>query len=289
MKIRSFYKLLAAVMLMAPCTAAQSQGTQTPAPQAPAGQTVAPQAATSQESAEVTTLKDTVQRLQNRLNDWPQLARYREADGKVTAPQKKEKRVVFLGDSITDSWQRPNMSKFFAADGPNANSYIDRGISGQTTPQMLVRMHDDVIALQPKVVVILAGTNDIAGNTGPMTLEETEANITTICELARAHKVRVVLSSVLPVSDYGHNAQGAPIQQSVRRPPEKILELNHWIAEFAAANRHTYLDYFTSMVDDKGMFKAELSEDGLHPNAAGYAVMEPLVEKAISTAMKKKP
>jgi len=149
-------------------------------------------------------------------------------------------------------------------------------------------MRSDVIDLKPKVVVILAGTNDLAGNTGPMSLSETEANLASICELARVHKIRVVLSSLLPVSDYGHNSQGAPTPQTKRRPPDKILELNQWIKDFAAANHHTYLDYFSSMVDDKGMFKAELSSDGLHPNSAGYAVMELLVEKAIAAAMKKK-
>jgi lysophospholipase L1-like esterase len=215
-----------------------------------------------------------------RLNDWPDLARYREANANVTAPAKEEQRVVFMGDSITDMWVQPRFGAFFPG-----KPYIGRGISGQTTPQMLVRFRADVIALHPQVVVILAGTNDIAGNTGPITLEETEGNLASMAELARANGIRVVLASMMPVSNYGHDREGKPIDMRIKRPPEKILELNTWIRKYAAVNDHVYLDYFSAMVDEHGLLKKDLSEDGLHPNAAGYAVMAPLAEKAIEAAL----
>jgi len=222
--------------------------------------------------------------LEKRLSDWPNLARYREANAKVAAPAKEEQRVVFMGDSITDMWVQPRFGAFFPG-----RPYIGRGIGGQTTPQMLLRFGADVLALQPKVVVILAGTNDLAGNTGPMTLEETEGNLASMAELARAHGIRVVLSSVMPVSNYGHDRDGNPVDVRLKRPPEKILELNAWIKKYAAEQGHVYLDYFFAMVDEQGLLKKELSEDGLHPNAAGYAVMAPLAEKAIQEALKSKP
>jgi lysophospholipase L1-like esterase len=188
-----------------------------------------------------------------------------------------------MGDSITDAWVSPEHGGFFPG-----KPYIDRGISGQTTPQMLIRFRPDVIALQPKVVVILAGTNDIAGNTGPMTLGQIEGNLASMAELAKTNKIRVVLASVLPVSDYGHDRQGTPLDMRINRPPEKILELNAWSKKYAAENGHTYLDYFSAMVDPQGMLQQDLSQDGLHPNAKGYAVMSPLAEQAIRTALKKR-
>src|SRR5207253_11312245 len=144
--------------------------------------------------------------------------------------------------------------------------------------QMLVRFRQDVIDLHPKVVVILAGTNDIAGNTGPMTLENIEANYSSLAELARVHNIRVVFSSVLPVHNYTPKSQDFFAQ----RPPEQILALNRWLKDYCAANALTYLDYFTPMVDDKGLLKRELAEDGLHPNPAGYKIMAPLAETAIA-------
>jgi lysophospholipase L1-like esterase len=144
-----------------------------------------------------------------------------------------------------------------------------------------------VIALKPTVVVILAGTNDIAGNTGPMTLEAIEGNLTSIVELAHLNRVRVVLSSLLPVSDY-ETRDGKPLIQTVRRPPEQIRALNHWMKDYAARNRLIYLDYYSAMVDENGYLRDELSNDGLHPNAQGYAVMNPLAEAAIALALKKK-
>ena len=217
------------------------------------------------------------------LHDWPNLGRYRDANAKVVPPAKKENRVVFMGDSITDAWVQPQFGGFFPG-----KPYIDRGISGQTTPQMLIRFRPDVIALQPKVVVILAGTNDLAGNTGPMSVAQIEDNLTSMAELARANKIRVVLASVLPVSNYGHDREGNPVDMRIKRRPEKILELNAWIKKFAAAKGYVYLDYFSATVDDQGLLKKDLSEDGLHPNAKGYAAMAPLAEQAIQSALKKR-
>jgi lysophospholipase L1-like esterase len=216
------------------------------------------------------------------LQDWPNLARHREANATVQLPAKDEKRVVFMGDSITDMWVQPQFGGFFPG-----KPYIDRGISGQTTPQMLIRFRPDVIALHPKVVVILAGTNDLAGNTGPMTTAQIEDNLTSMDELAHANKIRVVLASVLPVSNYGHDREGKPVDMRIRRQPEKILELNTWIKQYAAGHGDVYLDYFAATVDDQGLLKKDLSEDGLHPNAAGYAIMSPLAEQSIRAALKK--
>jgi lysophospholipase L1-like esterase len=216
------------------------------------------------------------------LQDWPNLARYREANATVKPPTKNEKRVVFMGDSITDMWVQPQFGGFFPG-----KPYIDRGISGQTTPQMLIRLRPDVLALHPKVVVILAGTNDLAGNTGLMTAAQIEDNLTSMDELAHGNKIRVVLASVLPVSNYGHDREGKPVDMRIKRQPEKILELNTWIKKYAADHGDVYLDYFAATVDDQGLLKKDLSEDGLHPNAAGYAVMSPLAEQAIQTALKK--
>jgi len=233
--------------------------------------------------AELTEVKARLEMAEKRLNDWPNLARYRDENAKVLDPAKNEQRVVFMGDSITDMWVQPRFGGFFPG-----KPYIGRGISGQTTPQMLIRFRPDVIALQPKVVVILAGTNDLAGNTGPITLEETEGNLASMAELARANGIRVVLSSVLPVSNYGHDRDGNPLDMRTKRSPEKILELNAWIKKYAAEKGHVYLDYFPATVDDQGLLKKELSEDGLHPNSAGYAVMAPLAEKTIQAALARK-
>lgn len=222
----------------------------------------------------VEALKQQLDRLQNRMKDWPQLNRYKEANTKVPAPAKTENRVVFMGDSITDGWK---LAEYF----PN-KPYINRGISGQTTPQMLIRFRPDVIALKPKAVVILAGTNDIAGNTGPMTIEMITDNYASMAELAKANGIKVIFSSVLPIHDYGKN------KVSERRSPDNILKLNEWLKAYCKANGHTYLDYFSKTVDDKGMLKADLATDGLHPNADGYKIMAPLAEAAIQQALKKK-
>src|SRR5256884_3056258 len=239
-------------------------------------------AQTTQTSSDCAEIKTQVTRLETRLRDWPALARYRDANTKLNAPAKGEHRVVFMGDSITDSWQSPKYGGFFPG-----KPYVDRGISGQTTPQMVLRFRPDVIALRPDVVVILAGTNDLAGNTGPMTLEAIEDNMISMSELAKANSIRVVLASILPVSDYEKDRDGKPIIQTARRPPEKIRALNEWMKTYAAKNKSIYLDYYSSMIDEKGFLKDELSDDGLHPNAKGYAVMAPLAEQAIVAALKK--
>jgi lysophospholipase L1-like esterase len=216
--------------------------------------------------------------------DWANLARYRDANAKVLPLAKDEQRAVFMGDSITDIWGNSRFGPFFP-DKP----YINRGIGGQTTPQMLIRFRPDVIDLHPKVAVILAGTNDIAGNTGPMSLEQTEENLASMVELARQHGIRVVLASVTPVVDGVVNPQGVKLVQTDKRPPEKILAVNEWIKKYCADYGHVYLDYFSAMVDEKGFLKTDLTFDGLHPNANGYAVMGPLAEKAIQEALAKKP
>jgi lysophospholipase L1-like esterase len=217
-------------------------------------------------------LKTELERSQKVLRDWPNLGRYRADNASVAAPAKGEKRVVFMGDSITDAWGR-NYGKFFPG-----KPYINRGISGQTTPQMLIRFRPDVIALKPKAVVILAGTNDISGNTGPTTLEEIEGNLMSMAELAKANDIKVVLASVMPVTD-------AIKPQTGRRPPEKIQALNKWIKDYAAKTGAVYVDYYSAMVDDKGMLKTELTYDGLHPNNAGYELIEPIAQKAIDKAV----
>ncbi len=213
-------------------------------------------------------------RTQTLMDDFGELARYRDANAALKPPAPGEIRVVFFGDSITDMW---HLDEYFPG-----KPYINRGISGQTTPQMLIRFRQDVIDLRPKVVVILAGTNDIAGNTGPMRLEDIEANYASMAELAQANNIRVVFSSVLPVHNYTSQSQDF----FAGRPPEKILALNRWLKDYATARAEClYLDYFDPMVDDKGLLKRELADDGLHPNAVGYKIMAPLAEKAIRNVM----
>ena len=226
----------------------------------------------TQGQADIAKLQSDLQAARDKLNDWPNLARYRDANAQVPAPAANEQRVVFMGDSITDGWGRQH-GKFFPG-----KPYINRGISGQTTPQMLIRFRPEVIDLKPQVVVILAGTNDIAGNTGPTTLEAIEANLMSMVELAKLHNIRVVLASLLPVCDYIR-------PQTNRRPPEKIIALNAWMKDYAQKNGLVYLDYYSAMLDDKQMFKQDLTYDGLHPNDAGYDVMGPLAEKAITAAL----
>jgi lysophospholipase L1-like esterase len=205
--------------------------------------------------------------------DWPNLVRYRADNAKLAAPAEAENRVVFMGDSITDMWGR-SVGKFFPG-----KPYVNRGIGGQTTPQMLIRFRYDVLDLKPRAVVILAGTNDLAGNTGPEPIEEIEGNLASMAELAEARGIRVILASVTPVCDIGKQTQ------TDKRPPAKILELNQWIRDYCARNGDLYLDYYSAMVNDKQMLKPELTGDGLHPNAAGFAVMAPLAEEAITVAL----
>jgi len=208
-------------------------------------------------------------------DDFGELARYRDANAALKPPAPGENRVVFFGDSITDIWR---FDEYFPG-----KPYINRGIAGQTTPQMLIRFRQDVIHLHPKVVVILAGTNDIAGITGPMRLEDVEANYASMAELARANHIRVVFCSVLPVHNYTPESQNMCAQRS----PEKILALNRWLKDYSAMNDCLYLDYFSAMVDDQGLLKRDLAEDGLHPNPAGYKIMAPLAEAAIEKVLGK--
>src|SRR5229473_728723 len=269
-KTKLMRRTAAALFLVAGAAGAQvPTGTQSNAPNSG-----------SPDCAELPVLNERLERANKTLHDWPNLARYAEANATLAPPAKFELRVVFMGDSITDAWISPEFGGFFPG-----KPYVDRGISGQTTPQMLVRFRADVIALQPKAVVILAGTNDIAGNTGLIALEETEGNLASMAELARANGIRVVLSSVMPVSNYGRDVEGKPVDMRIKRPLEKILELNAWIKKYAEANDHGYLDYFSAMVDEYGLLKKGLSEDGLHPNGAGYGVMAPLAEKAIQETL----
>jgi lysophospholipase L1-like esterase len=207
-------------------------------------------------------------------DDYGQLERYRAANAALAPPAAGEKRVVFFGDSITDFWK--------LADYFPGKPYINRGISGQTTPQMLVRFRQDVIELHPAVVVMLAGTNDIAGNTGPMRNEDIEANYASMAELARAHGIRMVFSSVTPVHNYTDRSKDLFAQRS----PARILALNAWLKDYCQKDGLVYLDYFSAMVDDKGMLKKDLADDGLHPNDAGYKIIVPLAEKAIALAEK---
>jgi len=205
--------------------------------------------------------------------DWPGFNRYRNDNEKIGLPALGESRVVFIGNSITDGWSisRPD---FFAG-----KPYVNRGISGQTTPQMLVRFRADVIKLKPKVVVILAGTNDIAGNTGPSTLEMIEDNILSMAQLAKANGIRVVLCSVLPVYDY-------PWKPGIE-PANKIIALNQMLKKDAETGGMIYVNLYSAFVNEQKGMKAEYSEDGVHPNVAGYKVMEPLVEDAIANALQK--
>jgi len=211
-------------------------------------------------------------------DDFGELGRYRDANAALPASPGAESRVVFFGDSITDGWK---LDEYFPG-----KPYLNRGISGQTTPQMLVRFRQDVVELHPRAVVILAGTNDIAGNTGPMRLEDIEADYASMAEIARANNIKVIYSSVLPV----HNYTPRSINMFAGRSPEKILALNAWLKNYCAASTGgvsncLYLDYFSAMVDDKGLLKKDLAEDGLHPNAVGYRIMGPLAETAIQKVL----
>ena len=208
-------------------------------------------------------------------NDWAELQRYRQANAELRPPAPGEQRVVFMGNSITDVWAR-----YFPAMFPG-KPYVGRGISGQTTPQMLVRFRQDVLALQPAVVVILAGTNDIAGNTGPATLAMIEDNFMSMTELAQRNGIRVVLASVLPVYDY-------PWRPGLT-PAPKIAALNAWMKAYAARVGAVYLDYYTAMVDERQGLRSDLTYDGVHPTEAGYRVMAPLADHAIQEALRAGP
>lgn len=207
---------------------------------------------------------DRVHRL---LVDWAGLTRYGSANTELSKPKPGENRVVFLGDEITENWK-----PFFPG-----RAYLNRGIAHQTSPQMLVRFRQDVISLQPKAVVIEAGTNDLAGLTGPATEKMIAENVMSMVELAKANGVRVILASVTPVCD-------CYLNQTARRPQGKIIGLNGWIKDYAAQSGSVYLDYYSALAEGRN-FRRELTDDGLVPNAAGYQKMAPLAEKAIAEAL----
>ena len=213
-------------------------------------------------------------------SDFGRLSRFAGANAALAPKRAGERRVVFFGDSITDNWSKAGSGGFFPG-----RPYVNRGIGGQTTAQMLLRFRPDVIDLQPDVVVILAGTNDIAGNAGPVSLETVEQNLATMAELAKVHGIRVVLASLLPVSDDKRDAEGRPLLRTQDRPIAKLRALNAWIEDYARRNGHAYLDYFSATADANGLLKPDLNGDGLHPNAAGYAVMAPRAEQAIAEAL----
>ncbi|WP_233588562.1 SGNH/GDSL hydrolase family protein [Flavobacterium sp. LS1P28] len=203
--------------------------------------------------------------------DWPNLSKYQEQNVALKPPAAGQQRIVFMGDSITEFWSATN-SEYFSG-----KPYINRGISGQTTPQMLIRFRADVIALQPAAVLILAGINDIAGNTGPTTLDRIENNIISMVELAQANQIKVILCSVLPAFDFPWKPN--------QNPAVKVMELNQLLKKYADANGIIYLDYFSAMVDESNGLKAAYSGDGVHPNKLGYQVMAPLAEKAIAQVL----
>jgi lysophospholipase L1-like esterase len=203
--------------------------------------------------------------------DWPFLGRFKEDDLTLGPPAPGENRVVFMGDSITQAW---HLDKSFPG-----KPYINRGISGQTTPQMVLRFHQDVVRLQPKVVIILAGINDIAGNTGPMTLEETEDNLAAMAEVAVANHIKIVLCSVLPAFDF-------PWHPGMT-PAPKVVALNEWIKAYAQQKHLVYVDYYSAMKDDRGGLPSTLSKDGVHPLPAGYAIMAPLAQAGITKALRR--
>ena len=217
-------------------------------------------------------LAGTAQSLADQLQDWNQLGRYYADNVRLKGMPAEAGRVVFYGDSITDGWKLPVSF--------GAKPYVNRGIGGQTTAQMLVRMFPDVIALKPAAFILLAGTNDIARNNGQQTLEMITNNIEAMSELARVHNIKVILSTVLPISDY------TPRPQSQRRPPADILALNAWLKDYAARTGATIADYYSATVDDKGFLKEGFSNDGLHPNAKGYELMAPVAQAAIDKTLR---
>ncbi|HTV09219.1 MAG TPA: SGNH/GDSL hydrolase family protein [Candidatus Aquilonibacter sp.] len=246
----------AVLLLVAPaffCARAQTPSAQTPAA------TAAPAPANP----------DPCEAMRKKLDDWPQLGRY--AAENAALPAQQPGRVVFYGDSITDAWgRRPDTGEFFPG-----KPYINRGISGQTTEQMVVRFRQDVIDLHPEAVVILAGTNDIAGNTGPETPETIENDFRSMVDLARANHIRVILASITPADRY-------PWKPSAGDPSAEIRQINDWLQHFCEENGLTYLDYWDAMAGPNGGMKPGISKDGVHPNTKGYGIMTPLAEAALA-------
>jgi lysophospholipase L1-like esterase len=246
----------------------QNAVNQTPAPTAAIPQVTSPAPVPPASTPEEETAKQ-IASMEAKLEDWPQLGRYRTDNAALAPATEGARRVIFYGDSITDSWgRRADTGEFFPG-----KPYVNRGISGQTTPQMVVRFRQDVIDLRPAAVVILGGTNDIAGNTGPMTLQMTEDNFRSMIDLAKANGIQVIVASILPVADY-------PWKTGLV-PAPKIRTLNDWLKGYCVNHSVAYLDYYSAMVGRDGGMKPGISFDGVHPNAQGYAIMAPLAQAAI--------
>jgi lysophospholipase L1-like esterase len=239
----------------------------------------------------------TARSLADQLQDWNQLGRYHQANAELKRQPVPPGRVVFMGDSITDLWR---LEEYFPGQ-----PYVTRGLGGQTTPQMLARMYPDVVELKPAAMVLLAGINDIARNTGPSTAEMIQHNIMAMSDLARHNGIKVLLCSILPVSDYPFLAQeraggpppaaraGAPgrgpmvrMRMTTSHPPADILKLNAWMKEYAQRINAMYVDYFSALVDERGWLKEGLANDGLHPNADGYKIMAQIISAAIQKALR---
>lgn len=237
-----------------------------------------PLAAVAQQPPATNVIPPQLRQAATLINDFANTKRYAAENATVKPPAAGEQRVVFMGDSITDNMHNTQRFGPFFPGKP----YVNRGIGGQVTGQMLLRFYQDVIALQPRVVVIFGGTNDIGGNIGPVPMETIQNNLAGMADMARGNGIRVVMAAVMPVCDLPGRPPMTP-----GRPPESIVTLNRWIKDYAASHGHVFLDYFSTTVDDKGMLRAELTEDGLHPTAKGYEIMNPLAEKAITQALAK--
>ncbi|WP_316850458.1 GDSL-type esterase/lipase family protein [Pedobacter agri] len=205
-------------------------------------------------------------------DDWAALSKYQKENDSLGAPNKGEKRVVFLGSSIFEFWKQKDPQYF------NNGSYLDRGISGQISPQLLIRFRQDVLNLKPKAVIILAGSNDLAGNKGHVSNETVMNNIKSMAELARKNRIKVILCKYLPIYEY-------PWNKNLKGVADQIISLNNEIVSYAKANRFVILDYWTPLVDERNGQKAAYTTDGVHPNLAGYKVMENVTEEAIDKAL----
>jgi lysophospholipase L1-like esterase len=250
--------MIAAAAVLASCSLALKVHSQIGSPVAPGASNATP-------------VNPKVEEYRKWLTEFIGLDHYRDQNMRLPAPKPGENRVVFMGDSITEGW---HLAEYFPG-----KPYTNRGVDGNATPQMLLRFRHDVIELQPKVIVIMGGVNDISKKRGPISVEDIEGNYASMAELARLHNIRVVFSSVMPMSNYAPDPEPFLV-----RSPAKILELNRWLKDYTSKTGDLYLDYFSATVDQKGMLKRELSEDGLHPNDAGYRIMTLLAEEAIKRA-----
>lgn len=238
-------------------------------------------------TSDIPSLIPILDQVKKRMDDWPELQKYKEANEEEI--KFKDDKVVFLGDSITEYWGKPEYGNFFEKGHPSKKyelSYVNRGICGQTTAQMLLRMRADVINLKPSILVLHGGANDIAGNTGPMSFSQTVDALESMSELAKQNCITVLCASLLPTSDYHFDGKDPRGPQTVRRPLGKIRKINKWLEHYCIKTPNIYLDYYSAMVDESGMLKRELSDDDLHPNAAGYKVMERLAHDAIEKEFK---